>query len=151
MLSSSKRILAWAIAYFDFGSLKGRKQKILLANKEEPSGVAIDLSVLFQPSNFDLIICCVDDPNTLAKDACEAGLLSQEMMAMLTGNFSMNGEAKTRSMLEYMVGVVSLRPHHSRNLLAVLQKQPNVKNLLIALQIPDESIKEHLARSKLKL
>ena len=88
-------------------------------------------------------MCCVDDPDALAKDACEAGLLSREMMAMLTGNSSMNGEAKTRSMLENVLGVVSLRPHLSRNLLAVLRKQPNVKNLLIVLQIPGESIKQH--------
>ena len=80
-------------------------------------------------------MCCVDDPNALAKDACEAGLLSQEMMKMLTSNADMNGEAKTRSMLENIWGVVSLKPRLSRNLLAVLQKQPNVKNLLIALQL----------------
>ena len=102
-----------------------------------------DLSVLFQPPNFDLIVCCVDDPNALAKDACEAGLLSQEMMAILTSNSSMNSEDKTRNTLKHMVGVVSLQPHLSRNLLAVLRNQPNVKNLLIALKVPGETIKQH--------
>ena len=105
------------------------------------------MSVLFQPSNFDLVVCCVDDPDALAKDAREAGLLSQEMMAMLTGNSSMNGEAKARSMLENMLGVVSLKPHLSRNLLTVLRKQPKVKNLLIALQIRGESTKRHIGLS----
>ena len=101
------------------------------------------MRVLFQPPNFDLIVCCVDDPNALAKDAYEAGLLSREMMAILTSNSSMKIEAKTRSILENLVGVVSLKPHLSRNLLAVLRNQPNVKNLLIVLQVPGESVEQH--------
>ena len=103
----------------------------------KPSGIATDLSKLF-PSNFDLVVCCVDDPNTLAKDACEAGLLSQEMMAMLTSNSDMNNKAKTRSILNCILGEVSHKPHLSRNLLVVLRNQPDVKNLLIALQVSGE-------------
>ena len=104
----------------------------------KPSGVAVDLSKLFQPSNFDLVVCCVDDPNTLAKDACGADLLSQEMMAMLTSNSNINSKAKTRDILNCILGVVSRKPHLSRNLLVVLQNQPDVKYLLIALQLSGE-------------
>ena len=83
-------------------------------------------------------MCCIDDPNALAKDACEAGLLSQEMMTMLVNNSDMNREAKTKSMLLHIWGVVSLKPHLSSSLLGVLRRQPNVKNLLMILQISGE-------------
>ena len=92
------------------------------------------MTILLQPKNFDLVVCCVDDPDALAREACEAGLLSPEMMTMLTSNTDIDNRAKTRNMLQYIMGVVSLQPHLYNSLLAVLRNQPDVNNLLLILQ-----------------
>lgn len=94
----------------------------------------VDLTILLQPQNFDLIVCCVDNPDALAREACEAGLMSPEMMTMLMSNTNIDNRAKTRNMLQYIMGVVSLQPHLYNSLLAVLRNQPDVNNLLIILQ-----------------
>ena len=53
----------------------------------------------------------------------------------LYSDSNMNSKAKTRDILNCILGVVSRKPHLSRNLLVVLRNQPDVKNLLIALQL----------------
>lgn len=81
--------------------------------------------------NIDLLIRCIDEPDTLVNEACEAGIVTQPVATMLSSNAArMDNKLKSRTILEHVIGVLYMKPELRRPFLAVLQNQPDMKSLL---------------------
>ena len=83
------------------------------------SSSGVNIITLLQ-QNFDLVVGSVRDPNALAGEACKTGLMSPQVMAMLTSNPAIDNKTKTINVLQYVMGVVSHQPYLSPRLLSCL-------------------------------
>ena len=93
------------------------------------SGLGANIITLLQ-QNFELVVRSVGDPNGLAREACRVGLMSPQVMAMLTSNPAIDNKNKTINILHHIMGVVSCQPYLSQHLLSVLQSRPELNTLL---------------------
>lgn len=123
---------------------------VLFGTCTQPSSSGVSLITALR-QNFDLVVCCVGDPDAMARDACGEGLMSPESMNLLTSNSDIPKKTKTKSILHHVMGEVSLKPYLSHSLLTVLRRQPDLNNLLIILQIAGMLIwHEHLVIAEAK-
>ena len=75
----------------------------------------------------------ITDPDTLADEVCEVGLIHPECRRTLQ-SFPVDSKTKARSLLQSIEGKIKAQPGYCQVFLAVLKKLPGLANLGATLQ-----------------